>query len=123
MIREVLWTRAAYTDLTWMGIKRGEWREIKREVERIAKVNYLCLDCAVCRVAQTDGKWWRLKIVQPSQIRVFFSASEKRIIVQAVLRRTERTYDICEILWRVVKREGSAESKKRNREDIQPIPR
>lgn len=98
--REIYWTEAAKGDIMWMRIKRREWDVIKAEVERIAEVHNLCLDHAVCRVAQTNGRWFRLKITRPSQIRVFFSATDKRIIVRAIFRRAERTYDWIEILFK-----------------------
>ena len=100
--REIRWTDAAISDLKFRRITKQEWRVIRSEVERIAAMHYFSLDSAVCHIAQCPG-WWRLKITRPAQLRIAFtleSGSPPRLIVQAVNRRTERTYDIFEIIWR-----------------------
>lgn len=101
--RDIFWTEAAKKDLLWQRITRDEWRVIKAEVQRLAGKERLDLDTAVCTVAQTGHEWLRLKIREPQQIRVFFSleaGSPPRLIVQAVLRRSGRTYDLAEIIFK-----------------------
>lgn len=100
--RQVGWTDSALHDLTWMKIHVGEWKIIRAEIERIAALEHIRLDSAVCEVQQTLGDWMRIKICRPKQIRVIFSIEQgdTLLVVQAVLRRTERTYDIIEILWK-----------------------
>lgn len=100
--RIVRFTDDVLVDLKWMNINREEWQAIKRELARIAKVRNILADHAVCRVAQTDGEWLRLKIRHPSQLRVFFTTEEddSKIVVRAIFRRTERTYDMVELVFR-----------------------
>lgn len=103
--REVRWTKTAIDDLQCWRVTKEEWRAIRSEVERVAKLHHLCLDSAVMRVAQTDGDWLRIKITRPAQIRVFVTEERNppRLVVQAVLRRGDNTYNIAEIYFNVWK--------------------
>lgn len=98
--RTVRWSEAAVDDLRWWGITKAEWRVIRAEVERVAKLNNVRLDRAVCSIAQCNHEWDRLKITHPSQIRVAFSSNERSLVVQAVCRRRENTYSFFELFWK-----------------------
>lgn len=100
--RQIHWTDTAIDDLRFWRISKGEWQVIRSELQRIAAVEKIDLDSAVCRVRQTGLVWLRLKIWKPRQLRVIFSIEQRgtRLVVQAVLRRSDNTYKIVEILFR-----------------------
>lgn len=93
-------------DLRFWRITKGEWKAVRAEIERIAAVRHIRLDPSVCEIVQTEGCWLRAKICRPSQIRVAFVEDGRppRIVVQAVMRRSQRTYDIFSILFKASQR-------------------
>lgn len=105
MIRRIYWTDSAKHWVLWNQTTRAEWANIVGELDRIAHIVNLNLCRGVEPIIQTKNEWHRLKITYPSQIRVVFSATDRppRIIVHAVMRRHERTYDQIEILHKAEK--------------------
>lgn len=97
--RTIYWTEYAKIDLRWMHITRNEWRIIRDELLRLSEVSDLRKDSRVCPVRVTNGKWLRLKITQPDQIRVFFSGSDHLITVQEIMRRRQNTYPMLRNLY------------------------
>lgn len=102
---QIKFTRAALKDLLWLKLTDAEVDALEAAVRRIARLHDVRYDQMVMEVAQTDGEWLRLKIVQPSQMRAFFTVDEDagHLVVRLVLRRTERTYDMAQIIWRAQK--------------------
>lgn len=98
--RTVSFTEAARKDVLWCKLTRDEWQAIKAEIYRIAAVRNLNADAAVCKIAQCDGEWWRLKLRDPN-VRLAFTVEEndRALVIRALLRRGERTYDQIEIIW------------------------
>lgn len=99
--RKIQFRKLALKDMQNADITRAEFDVIYRELRRIAGLEAVNFDAAVCKVVQTRRQWYRLKIVKPTQIRVFFTIDdgEHTLIVEAVLRRTENCYKIAEIFW------------------------
>lgn len=99
--RTIRFTDAAKTDLLWMRVTRDEWNIIKAELKRIAAVHNVNADSAVCRIAQCDDELMRLKLHDPN-VRIAFTVEDADtvIVVRAIVRRGERTYDMIEILFR-----------------------
>lgn len=102
MTRSILFTEAAKKDVLWCHLTRDEWHAIKAEIYRIAAVRNLNADAAVCRIAQTGGDWYRLKLRDPN-VRIAFTVEQDdtQMVIHALLRRGERTYDMIEIIWQV----------------------
>lgn len=102
MARSIYFRELALKDIRDSRLTYHEFSTLYREVKRVAESNDIDTDQAVCRVVQTRGLWYRLKIVQPSQLRVFFTIedSDNSLTVEAVLRRTENCYNIAKILWK-----------------------
>lgn len=98
--RTVVFTEAAKRDVLWTHLSRNEWAAVKRELYRIAGVENVQADAAVCRIAQCDHEWLRLKLRDPN-VRIAFTVEQgnTQIVVHALLRRGERTYDMIEIIW------------------------
>jgi len=98
--RTIRFTEDAKTDLVWMRVTREEWALIKAEVQRVAGVRNINADSAVCRVAQCDHEWYRLKMRDPN-VRIAFTVEENdsALVIRAILRRADRTYDMLEIIY------------------------
>lgn len=100
--RTVVFTEAAKRDVLWTRLSKNEWAAVKSELYRIAGIENVRSDSAVNALYVCEGSdWLRLKITQPSQIRIAFTVEQKgtQIVVHALLRRGERTYDQFQIIW------------------------
>ena len=102
MAWEIVFTDAAVNDLRRGKITKAEFAAIKEALTRIAEHYDPRWDYACQPIAQTGREWTRLKITKPSHLRLAFSTSDDppTITVQAVLRRTAKTYDLCELVWK-----------------------
>ena len=101
-------TEEACKDLEWLRINVEEWESIWNELSRLCEVANIAKDAKVDRIIQCESKWRRLKIQRPSEIRVFFTTygQDQDMVVRAVLRRTDRTYDIAEIFYKARNHRG-----------------
>ena len=105
--REVRFTRAAAEQLRALRFSRADAKQMFDRLKEVAAIRHINRVTApdVCRIAQTDYEWMRLKLpdLHPST-RVVFSIEDhgRVLLVRLILRRTAGTYDVVEMEWRVV---------------------
>lgn len=106
VVRELRFQKSAVEDLKALRLKPSDFRKLVTRLKEIAALADVCSDDDVCRIAQTRGEWMRLslKYLRPST-RVIFSIEEEGdvLLIRAVLKRTARTYDLAEDLWRLAR--------------------
>lgn len=97
--REVVFTEAAIKDIQWQRIKKGEFTVLAEILENLAVLPNPGLDYRVCPVECTNREWWRVKDAT-NNIRMFVTFNPKTLTVHCILRRTENTYEMAELIWR-----------------------
>lgn len=105
MLRKIELTDAAIQDIRWQRITRGEYVHLLAHLKRVAALPFPVDDYMVTEVHCCDDEWYRLKDKE-SNIRVFFFYDEVTLTVTCMLRRSENTYKLVEIIWRSTKRVG-----------------
>lgn len=91
--RRIKITADAQDDIAALGL--AVWQAIKPELIAIAGLRYVTDHPDVCRVAQCDGKAYRLKM-RKERVRVAFELTCGGLVVFAVLERNGKTYDLIE---------------------------
>lgn len=106
MAYEIEWAKNAVIDLSY-GYTVEEQQLIISEIERIANAINPEDDETIKRVACTNHEWLRLKIRRPRQIRIFFSQKNDppTLIIEAIIRRGDNTYTLCEINWKAQRKQ------------------
>lgn len=103
--REIRFTRAAANDLRALKLSVSDLKTVTRRLRDIAALERVTDDRYVCRIAQTDYEWFRLKLanIRPSA-RLAFSIEEDGdvLLVRFVGARNAKTYDLIEALWALV---------------------
>ena len=102
LARAIVFTEEAVKYLRLSRITNGEFKRISAKLKQVARLPCPEEDFSVCPISQCGrGKWLRLKLTQP-QIRVAFTYNETTLTVYAILRRTDRTYDLLSLEYKRV---------------------
>lgn len=100
---DVLWAKFLPSDIKMWKIKRSEFDAIEQVVNEVAATECFRAHAAVSAIKCCDSVWYRIKLTEPSQLRVIFSIERdgRVLLVHAIMRRTENTYGMVETLYEI----------------------
>lgn len=104
--REVRFTRAAVDNVKALQLSPVSMAILKRRLKDVAALEDVTDDPYVCKIAQTGGRWYRLKLanLRPST-RIAFSLEERGdvLLVRFIGARCDETYDVIAQIYRLVR--------------------
>lgn len=106
--RAVNFSANAVRDIQWLYLERDVVIRMLKNLDKLAQMNDEQIREVVedeknlwlASVRCTDGQWLRM-VSNPDNVRVFFTLEPTQILVTCILQRTNNTYAIAKILWKV----------------------